>query len=144
MNKMVTVAIHDQFIAVFEEACTRLEQARCGAAPIVLLARALHSSDSASPTELAKLWKAELDEPVNRGVIDLAVAMRRKLGPEWHVLYQAEAMSYVPDEGEDEEFNDIESAVEYWEDEFVSFDTRREREQAAVQRWLKRNMKKSA
>jgi hypothetical protein len=53
-------------------------------------------------------------------------------------------MSYVPDEGEDEEFNDIESAVEYWEDEFVSFDTRREREQAAVQRWLKRNMKKSA
>lgn len=141
MSKKGTIAIHDQFIAIFDEACIRLDDAveDCGPEQIVVLARALEKNGSATLEELAKLWKEELDEPVNLEVIGLAVAMRSKLGPEWHVIFQADGFAVGRDDDDA-----IQQAREYWKDEFAEFDLARKRDAALVKRWLKRKMRKAA
>ena len=145
MKAKIETPIEARFETAFYALCeqlTNIVDFHIGRVPLIVLERAMREYPEGNVAQmLARIWKAELDIPVDTCVIDYAIVLRRVIGPNWLVRYMADAMQH---EIEDEFVDRYEEAATYFKSESREFDKRRKEESEAAARWLKRQSRAAA
>lgn len=133
-------SVVERFLAAFDDLCDALHCA-IGSGPgngmLEVLARELDKNPSAPAKALREVWRLESGETPDAFVIRAASVLRSRMGPEWHILYEAN--------NHRENGDDIDSRIEYcrdyWRDVSASNELDRNQEVAAARRWMRRQLR---
>ncbi len=129
------------FLSAFDQLCDAL----CESEELIYsgvveeLTRAMDRNPAVTVADLGKTLKAE-GFSVAPAALEMVIALRSKLGPLWHVAYEA---NHHRNNGEsiDDRLN---YCQDYWDDMAASYDDQRAKEKEAALTWLNRQLKKAA